>query len=88
MEFAPFGSKENRNSGKTDENVPRPSAKSVYRLADKVRPSSITQDTLVTLQLRAQYDTPTLKDLALRHIHSELKNSDIIEETFCSFTSR
>ena len=47
MEFAPFGSEENRKSrsaeivNPSDDKVPRPSPKSIYRLADKVcTPSS------------------------------------------------
>jgi len=42
IEFAPFGSEENRRSRSSeivtpsDDKVPRPSPKSVYRLADKV----------------------------------------------------
>jgi len=42
IEFAPFGSKENRRSRSaeivtlSDDKVPRPSPKSIYRLADKV----------------------------------------------------
>jgi len=43
MEFAPFGSAENRRSRSAEivtpshDNVPRPSPKSIYRLTDKVR---------------------------------------------------
>ena len=42
IEFAPFGSEENRRSRSaeiatpSDDKVPRPSPKSIYRLADKV----------------------------------------------------
>ena len=42
IEFAPFGSGENRRSRSaevvtpSDDEVPRPSPKSIYRLADKV----------------------------------------------------
>jgi hypothetical protein len=42
IEFAPFGSEENRRSRSaeiittTNDKVPRPSPKSIYRLADKV----------------------------------------------------
>ena len=45
IEFAPFGSEENRRSRSaeivdaSDSKVPRPSPKSIYRLADKVRGS-------------------------------------------------
>ena len=46
IEFAPFGSDENRGLRRaefvkhSDDKVPRPSPKSIYRLADKVRTSS------------------------------------------------
>ena len=51
IEFAPFGSEENRRSRSVeivtpyDDKVPRPSPKSIYRLADKVRlqPSQFIQ---------------------------------------------
>ena len=42
IEFAPFGSEKNRRSrseeivNSSDDKVPRPSPKSIYRLADKV----------------------------------------------------
>ena len=42
IEFAPFGSDENRRSRRaevvksSDDKIPRPSPKSIYRLADKV----------------------------------------------------
>ena len=43
IEFGPFGSKENRksrngelNDDTSDDMIPRPSPKSIYRLADKV----------------------------------------------------
>ena len=50
IEFAPFGSDENRKSRKTefvdlsDDKIPRPSPKSIYRLADKVRTRSSQSD--------------------------------------------
>ena len=43
MEFAPFGSEENRRSRSaefvvpSDDKIPKPSPKSIYRFADKVR---------------------------------------------------
>ena len=43
IEFAPYGSEENRKSRSADivfsseDSIPRPSPKSIYRLADKVR---------------------------------------------------
>ena len=51
IEFAPFGSEENRRSRSeeivtsSDDKIPRPSPKSIYRLADKVctRSSQCTQ---------------------------------------------
>lgn len=47
IEFAPFGSEENRRSrsgefiSPSNDKVPRPSPKSIYRFADKVRTSLI-----------------------------------------------
>ena len=44
IEFAPYGSEENRKSRSADivssseDSIPRPSPKSIYRLADKVCP--------------------------------------------------
>ena len=44
IEFAPFGSEDNRKSRSaeivslSEDSIPRPSPKSIYRLADKVRP--------------------------------------------------
>ncbi|KAF9785422.1 hypothetical protein BJ322DRAFT_829530 [Thelephora terrestris] len=75
IEFAPFGSQENRRSrsaeiiNSSDEEVPRPSPKSIYRLADK-------------------YDVPALKTLALNHIQGQLAKCDIVEEAFSRFASR
>ncbi|KAF9785425.1 hypothetical protein BJ322DRAFT_829340 [Thelephora terrestris] len=75
IEFAPFGSEENRRSRSveivdpSDNKVPRPSPKSIYRLADK-------------------YDVPALKALALNRIRSELEKCDIVEESFSKFASR
>ena len=47
IEFAPFGSEENRGSRSAEivdppaDQIPRPSPKSIYRLADKVRSCSL-----------------------------------------------
>jgi hypothetical protein len=43
---------------------------------------------LSVLPLWDQYDVPELKDLAFNSIRNELKNRDIVEETFSEFTSR
>ncbi|KAF9785433.1 hypothetical protein BJ322DRAFT_830356 [Thelephora terrestris] len=75
IEFAPFGSEQNRKSrsaeivNSSDDKVPRPSPKSIYRLADK-------------------YDVPALKALALDRIRGELSKCDIVEESFSRFTSQ
>ncbi|KAF9785408.1 hypothetical protein BJ322DRAFT_828220 [Thelephora terrestris] len=75
IEFAPFGSEENRRLRSTEivhryhYEVPRPSPKSIYRLADK-------------------YDVPALKALAFNHIRSQLTKCDIVGETFSRFASR
>ena len=60
IEFAPFGSKGNRRSRSAeivdhaDDKVPRPSPKSIYRLADKVcaPPSLLTQCIKPLMRLR------------------------------------
>ena len=59
IEFAPFGSEENRKSrgaeivDPSDDKVPRPSPKSIYRLADKVCSLSLqlAQRTLYLIHL-------------------------------------
>jgi len=96
IEFAPFGSKENRRSRSaeivtlSDDKVPRPSPKSIYRLADKVYDGF-----LATLAERPtsdisslQYGVPALKALALNHIRSGLEKCDIVEESFGRFASQ
>ena len=96
IEFAPFGSEENRRSRSTeivslsDESVPRPSPKSIYRLADKVcnvvfpiYAEGSTSDTF-----SPQYNIPALKALALNRIRGELEKCDIVEESFSRFASR
>ena len=98
IEFAPFGSKGNRRS-RTSEivtpsawNIPRPSPKSIYRLADKVCPLSTISVAcprhLVSDELALQYDVPALKNLAFDNIHRGLGKCDIIEESFSKFASR
>ncbi|KAF9785394.1 hypothetical protein BJ322DRAFT_1141113 [Thelephora terrestris] len=75
IEFAPYGSKENRWSRSkeivslSEDSIPRPSPKSIYRLADK-------------------YDTPPLKRLALDSIRNGLERCDIVEEVFNKYSSR
>ncbi|KAF9645605.1 hypothetical protein BDM02DRAFT_490316 [Thelephora ganbajun] len=51
------------------DDLPRPSPRSVYRLADK-------------------YDVPAFKKLSLCRIRTELKNCDIVQETFSKFASK
>ena len=96
IEFAPFGSEENRRSwsteivGSSDYKVPRPSPKSIYRLADKVC-SEISPAHLAPekdSQHLQQYDVPALKTLALNHIRNQLTQCDIVGETFGGFASR
>ena len=96
IEFAPFGSYENRRSRSaeivtpSDDKVPRPSPKSIYRLADKVSIwSSQSARSLRHLTIISpQYDVPALKTLALNHMRGELGNCDIVEESFGRFASR
>ena len=90
IEFAPFGSNENRRSRSaeivtpSDDKVPRPSPKSIYRLADKVctRPPYPSQ---APYTRSPQYDVPALKILALNHIRGELTKCDIVKEAFSRF---
>ena len=94
--FAPFGSEENRRSRGTeivdssDYKVPRPSPKSIYRLADKVcseiDPTHLAPErSSPRLQ---QYDVPALKTLAFNHIRNHLTQCDIVKETFGKLASR
>ena len=96
IEFAPFGSEENRRSrsaeivSPSDDKVPRPSPKSIYRLADKVCGPVLLlcSEYSVSDKLPLQYDAPVLKNLALNHIRGELAKCDIVEESFSRFTSQ
>ena len=94
IEFAPFGSEENRRSRSTeivtpsDDKVPRPSPKSIYRLADKVRLQPSQPEHPTSDRPLLQYDVPALKTLALDHIRGELAKCDIVEEEFSKFASR
>ena len=64
--------------------TPRPSAKSMYRLADKVT-------SLVGVQFSLthcfQYDIPELKERAKACIYANLECYDILDEVFSSFSS-
>ena len=94
IEFAPFGSKENRTSRSaeivtpSEDKVPRPSPKSIYRLADKVCDMSSPVKHTKPDTFSPQYDVPALKTLALNRIRSELEKCDIVEESFGRFASR
>ena len=95
IEFAPFGSEENRRSRSaefvtpSDDKVPRPSPKSIYRFADKVCLRSLQHSQYLTPdEFSLQYDIPTLKGLALDYISRELTKCDIVEEAFSLFASR
>ena len=92
IEFAPFGSEENRRSrsaeivAPSDDQVPRPSPKSIYRLADKV--CTLSSEYSTSDNFLPQCDIPRLKALALDRIRDELGKCDIVEETFSIFASR
>ena len=103
IEFAPFGSEENRRSRSaeiaitSDDKVPRSSPKSIYRLADKVWTQSsepvrntrhLTTFCRTADNVLPQCDIPRLKTLALDRIRDELGKCDIVEETFSGFSSR
>ena len=64
--------------------LPSPSAKSIYRLADKV--TGLTH-ALQPLTYQFQYDIPTLKERAKEHIHANLSHCNIVDEAFSSFSS-
>jgi hypothetical protein len=92
IEFAPFGSEENRRSrsaeiaSRSNDRFPRPSPKSIYRLADKVCSWYSRLDLRVLTPL--QYDVPALKSLALDAIRGGLAKCDIVEEAFSIFASQ
>ncbi|KAF9778321.1 hypothetical protein BJ322DRAFT_1092680 [Thelephora terrestris] len=73
--FASLGSQENHNSGASE--VRTSSANAIPRAS----PKSV-------YRLADKYDVPELKVLAFNSIRTELKNRDIVEETFSEFTSR
>ena len=92
IDFAPFGSEENRKLRSSEiawtpeEKIPKPSPKSIYRLADKV--PTLTSSLFVAVDCSAQYDVPALKAIALNNIESDLRKCDIVQEAFSVFTSR
>ena len=96
IDFAPFGSEENRRlrsseiADPSDQKFPRPSPKSIYRLADKVCTlfTRLTSEYLTSNELSPQYDIPALKTLALNHIRGGLRKCDIVEESFSRFASQ
>ena len=93
IEFALFGSKENRESRSPefifsyDDRVSRPSPKSIYRLADKVchQVLQVTRTRLTPGKFRRKYDVPALKGLALDQIRHGLAKCDIVQEAFSRF---
>lgn len=95
IEFAPFGSNGNRRSRSLEivtlshDEVPRPSPKSIYRLADKVCIWSSRSRVPGILKMfhSPQYDIPALKILALNQIR-ELGEHNVAEESFSRFASR
>ena len=62
---------------------PSPSAKSIYRLADKVTGLARFWRSLAH---RLQYDIPTLKERARAHIHDNLTHHNIMDEVFSGFS--
>lgn len=93
IELAPFGPEDSRKTQATEivslapDCVPRPSPKSIYRLADKVSfPAfhcKVSPHNLIT-----QYDVPALKSLAFDKIKEGLEQCDPVRETFSRFTSQ
>ena len=92
IKFASFGSEENRKSRspeiawKREGEIPKPSPKSIYRLADKV--SKLYLSSIAAAHRSVQYDVPALKKMASNNIERGLQKCDIIRETFSRFTSR
>jgi hypothetical protein len=89
--FAPFSSDprqklsaQTRTGDWRTRRPPSPSAKSVYRLADKVTGIPYV---LCILADQLQYDIPTLKQRARAHIQDNLEKCNIVEEVFSSFSS-
>ena len=87
--FAPLGSDprhelpvEERTGDWNIGRVPSPSAKSMYRLADKV--TSHTPPRRPPAH-SPQYDIPVLKEQAKAAIHINLAHCNIIDEIFSSF---
>ena len=93
IDFAPFGSRVNRELripelvSEEADTIPRPSPKSVYRIADMVRVNNHGGDYKLIAPVR-QYDLPKLKDLAFESIRGGVKSCDAVEETFSKFASR
>lgn len=92
IEFAPFGSEENRRSRSpeiawtSEGEIPKPSPKSIYRLADKVSGPDPVPD--LNINYFSQYDVPELKGTAFQTIQNGVQNCDIVQEAFSGFTSR
>ena len=89
IKFAPLSSDprqelsaETRTGDWSAGRLPSPSAKSIYRLADKVTGPDFTG---FSLTHKAQYDIPTLKKQAKAHICDNLGHCDIVEEVFSGF---
>ena len=65
--------------------VPSPSAKSMYRLADKVPVTLLLAVHRLIRFNSLQYDIPALKEQAKAYIHINLAHCNIIDEIFSSF---
>ena len=93
ISFAPFGSDENRKgrgaeiAWAPEGDIPNPSPKSIYRLADKVSNIRSCVDANIDWDHFPQYGFPELKTLALNRIQRNLKSCDIVREVFSVFTS-
>jgi len=87
--FAPFSSDpfhalpaEARTGDWVTGSPPSPSAKSIYRLADKVTGFPCGEFPLANGH---QYDIPTLKERAKAHIAKNLMYCNIVDEVFSGF---
>ena len=94
IEFAPWGSAERRKARSHEiisesYGIPKPSPKSIYRLANKVSTNTLRFHKKWNCHClpSLQYDVPELKELALRQIRQDLSKCDITEEALSKYTS-
>lgn len=91
ISFAPLSSRKesrSRTEKERDSGIPsRPSAKSMFRLADKVR-NFVRCRISIFMFPTEQLGLNDLMQLSKKHISSQLTIENIVEELFSGFTSR